>query len=670
MTISVPNQFAGTATSDVSALDANFDALVNFLNSGVDFQGAELVSSYVAIRALTASTTSTTLAFTTGRLATGDGGMGWFRADPSDTTSSDNDGTILVAADGMRWKRLLDGVGYFAEWWGAKSDPTHVYDSTSAFAACFAAANADAVEARAGPGDFLITKSLAGGQAGYTNYGRNNLHFRATAGQTLITSNLTEAYPVFDLIDSDGATLADYVHNTLSTSLEICQVLETESSASHGSETKLRNVKGYIQSGAVNALACVINVSADQPSVSDCQFTSYQSGAYAGCFTQANVTGVTSKYGTVTAVGADTTYLSLDRSTFVATDQSGLRVDNFQESAGSAVYVATIGSSVANPLCQFNPGGQNIVVSINGLRTENQTSATQAMAFGSNGAGLCELALVGALLTDSTAGAVVWGGTAYLQGSFTGTVTNAAFLFEGGAQPIPALKISNTGSHSLVYKTLPTTLVNTGSAIVLPVSAASAAEAITNTVNISGGKIGSAPWVSPAVGVAYPGNPGGGLGHPNSTAKGVVQQTTTTGAAESSATTFLSTLLPLTSCFMDNPIQGGATPAPFLRVSCRLISALASGDTASLSLLLGTTAITTITVPYDAAGNMLHVELLFQGVGGAARLSSVKITIGGTILYAHRLNGDYTADQNLILQQSSTVVDPFAGSFTLLCEYV
>ncbi len=33
MTISVPNKFAGTATSDVSALDANFAALVNFLNS-------------------------------------------------------------------------------------------------------------------------------------------------------------------------------------------------------------------------------------------------------------------------------------------------------------------------------------------------------------------------------------------------------------------------------------------------------------------------------------------------------------------------------------------------------------------------------------------------------------------------------------------------------------
>ncbi len=121
MAASVPNKFVGTTTQDVSSLDANFDALVSFLNSGVDFQGAELVSSYAAIRALTASTTSTTLAFTTGRLSMGDGGMGWFRADPSDTTSADNDGTILVAADGMRWKRLYDGE-VNAAWFGAVGD--------------------------------------------------------------------------------------------------------------------------------------------------------------------------------------------------------------------------------------------------------------------------------------------------------------------------------------------------------------------------------------------------------------------------------------------------------------------------------------------------------------------------------------------------------------------
>ncbi len=45
MTISVPNKFAGTATGDVSALDANFDALVNFLNSGSGGPYAALTGS-------------------------------------------------------------------------------------------------------------------------------------------------------------------------------------------------------------------------------------------------------------------------------------------------------------------------------------------------------------------------------------------------------------------------------------------------------------------------------------------------------------------------------------------------------------------------------------------------------------------------------------------------
>ncbi len=125
MAASVPNKFVGTTTQDVSSLDANFDALVNFLNSGVDFQGAELVSSYAAIRALTASTTSTTLAFTTGRLSMGDGGMGWFRADPSDTTSADNDGTVLVATDGTRWKRLFTGA-LNVLWFGMPTDGTDI----------------------------------------------------------------------------------------------------------------------------------------------------------------------------------------------------------------------------------------------------------------------------------------------------------------------------------------------------------------------------------------------------------------------------------------------------------------------------------------------------------------------------------------------------------------
>ncbi len=50
--------------------------------------------------------------------ATGDSG-GVFRADTSDTTSPDNSGTIIVGADGTRWKRQFSGQGVVSSWFSA-----------------------------------------------------------------------------------------------------------------------------------------------------------------------------------------------------------------------------------------------------------------------------------------------------------------------------------------------------------------------------------------------------------------------------------------------------------------------------------------------------------------------------------------------------------------------
>jgi hypothetical protein len=52
----------------------------------------------------TLSKTTYTRAFATGYYAAGDGGGGPYRLDPADTTSADNGGTVIVAADGGRWK--------------------------------------------------------------------------------------------------------------------------------------------------------------------------------------------------------------------------------------------------------------------------------------------------------------------------------------------------------------------------------------------------------------------------------------------------------------------------------------------------------------------------------------------------------------------------------------
>jgi len=59
----------------------------------------------------------------------GDGG-GNFVADESDTVSEDNGGTVIVALDGMRWKRVITADHINLKWFGAKGD--NVTDDQSA----------------------------------------------------------------------------------------------------------------------------------------------------------------------------------------------------------------------------------------------------------------------------------------------------------------------------------------------------------------------------------------------------------------------------------------------------------------------------------------------------------------------------------------------------------
>lgn len=62
-------------------------------------------------------------------LYSGDGAHGKFYRDDTDTTSADNDGTILIDASGRRWKRKFSR-GTDVRWFGA--DPSGNYDSSSA----------------------------------------------------------------------------------------------------------------------------------------------------------------------------------------------------------------------------------------------------------------------------------------------------------------------------------------------------------------------------------------------------------------------------------------------------------------------------------------------------------------------------------------------------------
>lgn len=99
-----------------------------------NMDGANLVGSatYATLRAYTGTATSI---YVDGRSNVFDGGFGYFDLDATDTVSADNGGTIIVDANGGRWKRRL--AGEINLLWFATGDGV-----TSDYAALVAAHNA------------------------------------------------------------------------------------------------------------------------------------------------------------------------------------------------------------------------------------------------------------------------------------------------------------------------------------------------------------------------------------------------------------------------------------------------------------------------------------------------------------------------------------------------
>lgn len=97
-----------------------------------------ITASIVSLRALAIATSSPT-ALVMGYYAPGDGGGGFYRADLTDTTSSDNGGTIIVATDLTRWKLMFQGSVY-VEQFGAcasQADNTASLNAASTWAGTF-----------------------------------------------------------------------------------------------------------------------------------------------------------------------------------------------------------------------------------------------------------------------------------------------------------------------------------------------------------------------------------------------------------------------------------------------------------------------------------------------------------------------------------------------------
>ncbi|EOC1270544.1 hypothetical protein WIS48_001613 [Cronobacter sakazakii] len=115
---------AGVGAVDASGASTNVQALLNGKASssslsspyGYNFIGS---GSYADIRSYSGTPATSITCY--GRATIFDHAYGHFYYDAADTTSPDDDGTVLVDALGRRWKRIINGEVY-PEWWGAVAD--------------------------------------------------------------------------------------------------------------------------------------------------------------------------------------------------------------------------------------------------------------------------------------------------------------------------------------------------------------------------------------------------------------------------------------------------------------------------------------------------------------------------------------------------------------------
>ena len=111
--------------------------------------------SIAALRLLTTATAATQL-FLLYNYVAGDGG-GAFRYDSTDTTTADNNGTVIVDAASRRWKRQYDGA-VNVKWFGARGNG--VANDATAINAAIAVLGAAGGDVIFPPGNYRVTATI------------------------------------------------------------------------------------------------------------------------------------------------------------------------------------------------------------------------------------------------------------------------------------------------------------------------------------------------------------------------------------------------------------------------------------------------------------------------------------------------------------------------------
>lgn len=142
-----------------------------------------------------------------GRSSKRDGGEGWFVLDTADTTTTDDDGTVLVGADGRRWKRAYDGAK-MAAWFGVK-------DGTNSSAAMQAALSVGCGEIFVKDGQYNILTKVSVDHTGatYPVIGRKSSRFDLVGSSMANTVFNTNGNDFLEYTGTDGSVAGQGVHS-------------------------------------------------------------------------------------------------------------------------------------------------------------------------------------------------------------------------------------------------------------------------------------------------------------------------------------------------------------------------------------------------------------------------------------------------------------------------